>query len=53
MAGIRFSLAALLIGLLGPGAALAAEPDYAREARLADEIVDIIFDGGMARGRRA
>ena len=26
-------------------AALAAEPDYAREKRLADEIVDVIFDG--------
>ena len=31
--------------VLIPGLALAAEPDYAREARLADEIVDAILDG--------
>lgn len=34
----------LLLVLLA-GAAVAAEPDYAREARLADEIVDVILDG--------
>jgi dienelactone hydrolase len=31
--------------LLLPGQAIASEPDYAREARLADEIVDVILDG--------
>lgn len=31
--------------LLVLGQALASEPDFARESRLADEIVDVIFDG--------
>ena len=31
--------------LLFVGQADASEPDFAREARLADEIVDVIFDG--------
>ena len=37
------------------GQALASEPDYAREARLADEIVDVILDGDpvwLASGER-
>jgi hypothetical protein len=35
----------LLVLVLLAGQALAAEPDFAREARLADEIVDVILDG--------
>lgn len=36
---------ALLTLLLLAGSATASEPDFAREARLADEIVDVILDG--------
>jgi len=35
----------LLALMLFIGQAVASEPDFAREARLADEIVDVIFDG--------
>ncbi len=35
----------LALTLAGIGTALGVGPDYAREQRLADEIVDIIFDG--------
>ncbi len=45
MTKLRRSLLAGLIWLLGSVVAIAAEPDYAREARLADEIVDVILDG--------
>jgi len=37
--------AGLLALLLSSGQTVAAEPDFAREARLADEIVDAILDG--------
>ncbi len=40
----RLIFAALSL-LLALGQVFAAEPDYAREARLADEIVDVILDG--------
>ncbi|MDJ0779559.1 MAG: DUF3530 family protein [Gammaproteobacteria bacterium] len=45
MVCLRTILAAGLACFLVHGSALAAEPDYAREARLADEIVDVILDG--------
>ena len=44
-----------LVLLFFAGHALASEPDYAREARLADEIVDVILDGDpvwLASGER-
>ncbi len=41
----RLSYAFLLLLLLLGGRLIAAEPDFAREARLADEIVDVILDG--------
>jgi pimeloyl-ACP methyl ester carboxylesterase len=37
--------AVCLLFLLSPGQIVAAEPDFARETRLADEIVDVILDG--------
>ncbi len=43
MSARRFFCAAL--ALLWAPLALAAEPDFAREQRLADEIVDVILDG--------
>ncbi len=41
----RLSRILPLILLLLGGRVVAAEPDFAREARLADEIVDVILDG--------
>ena len=35
----------LALALAGTGSAVGVGPDYAREQRLADEIVDMIFDG--------
>jgi len=45
----------ILVLLFFAGHVLASEPDYAREARLADEIVDVILDGDpvwLAAGER-
>lgn len=45
----------VLVLLFFTGQALASEPDYEREARLADEIVDVILDGDpvwLASGER-
>ena len=35
----------VLVLLLCVGQAVASEPDFARETRLSDEIVDVILDG--------
>ncbi|MCP4390124.1 MAG: hypothetical protein GY802_17665, partial [Gammaproteobacteria bacterium] len=45
MSARRLSRILPLILLLLAGRVVAAEPDFAREARLADEIVDVILDG--------
>ena len=42
---VRALIKPVALGLLVLGQALASEPDFARESRLADEIVDVIFDG--------
>lgn len=41
----RLSKFFVLLLLLTGETVVAAEPDFAREARLADEIVDVILDG--------
>jgi len=43
---VRRLIQAVALGfLLALGQAIASEPDFAREARMADEIVDVILDG--------
>lgn len=41
----RISIGVISLGLLLCAQSFAGEPDFAREARLADEIVDVILDG--------